>query len=63
VNTQDFSSDKISTRRRLIQSSGALAMAGGVSATGALSLLSTAHAAGSDEIRVGLIGCGGRGRR
>lgn len=37
------------------------ALAGGALATGALALPSGAYAAGNDVIRVGLIGCGGRG--
>ncbi len=44
------------SRRRFLAGSAAGA------ALGALSLGRTAHAAGSDRIRVGLIGCGGRGR-
>jgi myo-inositol 2-dehydrogenase / D-chiro-inositol 1-dehydrogenase len=38
-----------------------MAAAGGAAALGGLSLASSAHAAGSDIIRVGLIGCGSRG--
>jgi predicted dehydrogenase len=42
------------TRREFVKSSAALAAA-------PLAVAAGAHAAGSDEIRVGLIGCGGRG--
>jgi predicted dehydrogenase len=51
--------DAASSRREFFKTSGALA-AGGVAATG-LRVLPNAHAAGSDAIKVGLIGCGGRG--
>ena len=37
------------------------ATAAGTVAAGSLSLARSAHAAGSDVIRIGLIGCGGRG--
>src|SRR5690348_6377500 len=47
-----------STRRDFLQASATAA--GGVLAA-ALPLASTAHAAGGDLLRVGLIGCGGRG--
>jgi myo-inositol 2-dehydrogenase/D-chiro-inositol 1-dehydrogenase len=47
------------SRREFLKTSGALA-AGGVAATAA-GALPQAHAAGSDSIKVGLIGCGGRG--
>ena len=46
------------SRRRFLQTSGALAGAG-LAAT--LPLTRSAHAAGSDVIKIGLIGCGGRG--
>jgi predicted dehydrogenase len=45
------------SRRDFLKAS---AIAGGVAAAN-LSLLSNVHAAGSDTIKVGLIGCGGRG--
>jgi predicted dehydrogenase len=46
------------TRREFLKSS--TAVVGGVVAAG-LGTIPAVHAAGSDEIRVGLIGCGGRG--
>ncbi len=46
------------SRREFLKSSGQLA-AGTV--LGTLALARSAHAAGSDELKVGLIGCGGRG--
>ncbi len=46
------------SRREFLKTSGAVA-AGTV--TGTLAVPRDAHAAGSDEIKVGLIGCGGRG--
>jgi hypothetical protein len=46
------------TRRQFLRSSVALAGAGAVSP---LALERSVHAAGRDVIRVGLIGCGGRG--
>jgi len=48
-----------SNRRDFLKTS--TAVVGGAVAT-QVGLLSTAHAAGSDVIKVGLIGCGGRGR-
>ena len=54
-NTDDNSSD----RRQFIRTTATLAS--GAVATGALALPTAAYAAGSDLLRVGLIGCGGRG--
>lgn len=48
-----------SHRRNFLQTSGAVVAAG--AALGELSLSRSAHAAGSDVLRVGLVGCGGRG--
>ncbi len=45
------------SRRHFLQSS----LAAGAAAAGTLALARSAHAAGSDVIRIGLIGCGGRG--
>ena len=45
-----------STRRTFLMSTAASA-----AATSALSVAVNAHAGGSDTIKVGLIGCGGRG--
>ncbi|QDU97432.1 Gfo/Idh/MocA family protein [Lignipirellula cremea] len=47
-------------RRQFLQTSGALA-AGAVAASAALSITQSAYAAGNDQLKVGLIGCGGRG--
>jgi len=47
------------SRRDFLRSSTAAAVAG--SLAGTLSLARSAHAAGGDTLRVGLIGCGGRG--
>ena len=46
------------TRRDFLRTSAALA---GTVALGQLAMERSAHAAGSDVIRIGLIGCGGRG--
>src|SRR5688572_8138476 len=48
-----------STRREFLKTS-TLATAGGA-IVGAMSLSHAVHAAGDDTLRVGLIGCGGRG--
>jgi len=45
------------SRREFIHRSAAT----GIAAYGALSLARSAHAAGSDTIKIGLVGCGGRG--
>ncbi len=47
------------TRRKFIKNSSLLVAGGAVASQ--LSLARSAHAFGSDEIRIGLIGCGGRG--
>ena len=49
--------DSQTTRRTFVKQSTALAAA----ATASLNLMPNAHAAGSDTLRIGLIGCGGRG--
>ncbi len=46
------------TRREFLRTSAAIA---GSAALGSLTLERSAHAAGTDTIRIGLIGCGGRG--
>ena len=46
------------SRRRFLQSSGAALAAGAVSQVG---LIPHVHAAGDDRLRIGLVGCGGRG--
>ena len=48
-----------SSRRKFIKNSSLLVAGGAVA--GQLSFANTAHAFGSDEIKIGLIGCGGRG--
>lgn len=47
------------SRREFLRSSSALAATGAL--TGAMSVARAAHAGGSDEIKIGLIGAGGRG--
>jgi predicted dehydrogenase len=49
----------VPSRRDFIRSSTAAVVGGGL--LGSLGIARSAHAAGSDTIRVGLIGCGGRG--
>ncbi len=49
----------VDSRRQFLKRSGLVTAAAAV--TGTLSLDRSAHAAGSDVIKVGLIGCGGRG--
>ena len=51
---------KSSTSRRDFIKSSSLLVAGGAVA-GSLGIAQSAHAYGSDEIKIGLIGCGGRG--
>src|SRR5436309_1450366 len=48
----------MATRRDFLKSS---AVAGGAALAANMTLLSNVHAGGSDVIKVGLIGCGGRG--
>jgi predicted dehydrogenase len=48
-----------SGRRRFLTQAGLIAT--GVAAASELSLARSAHAAGSDQLKVGLVGCGGRG--
>lgn len=47
------------SRRRFLQSSAAAGLAGALA--GSLVIPRSVHAAGSDALRIGLIGCGGRG--
>jgi len=58
MNGSDTERDARSSRRAFLKTS-TMAMAGGVAAQ--FGVLPAVHAAGSDEIRVGLIGCGERG--
>ena len=52
--------DAKSSRRDFIKSSSAAIVAGGAVA-GSLNIARAAHSYGSDEIKLGLVGCGGRG--
>jgi predicted dehydrogenase len=52
--------DSSTTRRTFVKQSTATAFAA-AAATAPLALMPNAHAAGSDTLRVGLVGCGGRG--
>jgi predicted dehydrogenase len=58
MNSQD-SKKLIPTRRDFLKKSGVAAL--GASIASRIGDIPAVHAAGSDEIRVGLIGCGGRG--
>lgn len=55
--------ERDASRREFLQHSAASAIAGGVAIGGlaALGPIPAAHAAGSDVLKIGLIGCGGRG--
>jgi myo-inositol 2-dehydrogenase / D-chiro-inositol 1-dehydrogenase len=55
----DASNSQKSNRRDFLKTSSALAAAGGL--IGGLSIARTAHAAGNDVLKIGLVGCGGRG--
>ncbi|PQO38003.1 Gfo/Idh/MocA family protein [Blastopirellula marina] len=48
------------SRRDFIKTSSSMLVAGGAIA-GSLSIAQSAHAFGSDQIKIGLVGCGGRG--
>jgi myo-inositol 2-dehydrogenase / D-chiro-inositol 1-dehydrogenase len=52
------SGGRAQTRRQFLVQSSLLA---GASAAGTLDLSRSAYAAGSDQIKIGLVGCGGRG--
>jgi len=54
-----MSDTKNPSRRTFLK--GSTAVAAGAALAGSLSLTRSAHAAGSNELKVGLIGCGGRG--
>lgn len=54
----DSTSENQTSRRNFLKTSATLT---GAALTGALSLERSAHAAGSDVIKIGLIGCGNRG--
>ena len=51
----------VTARRDFLKTGGAVIAATGITTPG-LSVASSAHAAGSDSVKVGLIGCGGRGK-
>jgi predicted dehydrogenase len=59
MNRNQPSEPKASTRRDFLKTSAAAAASTAVAAN--LGLLSNVHAAGSDMIKVGVVGCGGRG--
>src|SRR5258706_16223781 len=54
------SSPKGTSRRDFIRKS-SLLVAGGAMAATSLNIARAAHSFGSDEIKIGLVGCGGRG--
>jgi myo-inositol 2-dehydrogenase / D-chiro-inositol 1-dehydrogenase len=56
----NLSTPKGTTRRDFIRNS-SLLVAGGAMAAGSLNIARAAHSFGSDEIKIGLVGCGGRG--
>ena len=58
MKTNNPSTPPPTTRREFLRTSAALA---GTAALGTLALERSIHAAGNDVIRIGLIGCGGRG--
>ncbi len=58
MNTNQHAELRPTTRREFIRTSAVLA---GTAALGQLALERSVHAAGNDIIRIGLIGCGGRG--
>ena len=62
-NQNNSDSNNSSTRRKFLKDSSTIAAAGAAGAVVApsLSLARSAHAYGSDTIKIGLVGCGGRG--
>src|SRR5512135_2620619 len=58
MNKPESNNNGHASRRNFLKTSG-IALAGSVAAS--LGVVPAVHAAGSDEIRVGLIGCGERG--
>ena len=58
--SSNSSSSKGTSRRDFIRNS-SLLVAGGAMAAGSLNIARAAHSFGSDEIKIGLVGCGGRG--
>ena len=57
LSARDVLTDREPSRRSFLKSSAGLASA---AALGTLTLERSAHAAGNDQIRIGMIGCGGR---
>ena len=53
--------DAGSSRRDFLKKSSLLVAAGGTVVGGSLSIARAAHSFGSDTIKIGLVGCGGRG--
>jgi len=60
LNRKRNNMSKTTSRRQFLQTSSALTA--GAALVGGLTISQSAHAAGSDEIKLALIGCGGRGR-
>ena len=58
--TKPSSASTQPSRRDFIKTGSSMLVAGGAMA-GTLSLARSAHAFGSDQIKIGLVGCGGRG--
>ncbi len=58
--SSNLSSAKGTSRRDFIRNS-SLLVAGGAMVGGSLNIAQAAHSFGSDEIKIGLVGCGGRG--
>ncbi|MCC6426776.1 MAG: Gfo/Idh/MocA family oxidoreductase [Phycisphaerales bacterium] len=61
MNTQNGSTGRSVTRRDFVKATAAIVGAAGAVGIAPSVIARTAHAAGSDEIKVALIGCGGRG--
>ena len=60
MNSTESSSHRRPSRREFLKTAAAATVAGAALA-GPQSILRNAHAAGGDLLRVGLVGCGGRG--
>ena len=58
---KDSRHDQNSTRRQFMKNSASVAVASGFASAGAVAFPRSVHAAGDHVLRVGLIGCGGRG--
>ncbi|MCR9115577.1 MAG: Gfo/Idh/MocA family oxidoreductase [bacterium] len=57
----DSKSPNTTSRRNFIKTGSSLLVAGGAVAASGLNVANAAHAYGSDAIKIGLVGCGGRG--